>query len=66
MQSDIKKIVEWCGTCSMELSPEKCKAMHLGKQSSPDFIAGNKLSVLVSSYKNKSTLSYQKLTWFSD
>ena len=30
----MKKIVEWCGTWSMKLSPEKCKAMHFRKQSS--------------------------------
>ena len=32
MQSDINKIVKWWKTWSMELSPEKCKVMHLGKQ----------------------------------
>ena len=43
MQTDIDKIVEWCKTWSMELSPEKYKIMHLGKQSSPkdNFIAEN-------------------------
>ena len=44
MQIDIDKIVEWCKTWSMELSPEKCKFMHLGKQSSLKdyFIAAEK------------------------
>ena len=32
MQSNINKIVKWCKTWSMELTPEKCKGMHLGKQ----------------------------------
>ena len=42
MQSDINKIVKWCETWFMELSPEKCKVMHLGKHSNPEdyFIAG--------------------------
>ena len=35
MQTDMEKKVEWCKTWSMELSQEKCKVMHLGKQSSP-------------------------------
>ena len=41
MQANIDKIVEWCKTWSMVLSPEKCKVMHFGKQSSPEdyFIA---------------------------
>ena len=30
MQTDIDKIVEWYKTWSIELSPEKCKVMHLG------------------------------------
>ena len=34
MQFDISKIVKWCETWSMELSPEKFKVMHLEKQSS--------------------------------
>ena len=31
----------------MELSPEKCKVMHLGKQTNPEdyFIAGKKIGV---------------------
>ena len=33
MQSDIKKIVEWCETWSMKLSPEKCK---IWKQMHPE------------------------------
>ena len=47
MQSDINKIVKWCKTWSMELSPEKCKVMHLGTQTNPEdyFIAGKKLGV---------------------
>ena len=47
MQTDIDKIVGWCKTWSMELSPEKCKVMHLGKQSNPKdyFIAEKKLGV---------------------
>ena len=47
MQTDIDKIVGWCKTWSMELSPEKCKVMHLGKQSNPKdyFIAEKKLVV---------------------
>ena len=32
IQSDIKKIVKWCKTWSIELTPEKCKVMHLRKQ----------------------------------
>jgi hypothetical protein len=32
MQSDIYRIVKCCETWSMELSPKKCKVMHLGKQ----------------------------------
>ena len=32
-------------TWSKESSPEKCKAMHLGKQSEDYFNAGNKISV---------------------
>ena len=47
MQSYINKIIKWCETWSMELSPEKCKVMHLGKQTNPEdyFIAGKKLSI---------------------
>ena len=47
MQSDIKKIVKWCETWSMELNSESCKIMHLGRQSSPEeyFIEEKKLSV---------------------
>ena len=47
MQSDINKIVKWCKTSSMELSPEKCKIMHLGKQTNPEdyFIAEKKIGV---------------------
>ena len=33
MQNDINRIVEWCVTWSMELISEKCKVIHLGKQS---------------------------------
>ena len=28
MQYDINRIVKWCETWSMEISPEKCKVMH--------------------------------------
>ena len=47
MQSDINNIVKWCETWSMELSPEKCKFMHLGKQTNPEdyFIAEKKIGV---------------------
>ena len=47
MQSDINKIVEWCETWPIVLSPEKCKCMHLWKQSNLEdyFKAGKKLSV---------------------
>ena len=47
MQSDINKIVKWRETWSMKLSPEKCKVIHLRKQSSREdyFIAGKKLSI---------------------
>ena len=34
MKNDIDKIFEWCKTWSMEICPEKCKIMHLGRQSS--------------------------------
>jgi hypothetical protein len=45
MQTDIDKIVGWCKTWSMELSPEKCKVMHLGKQSNPkDYFIAEKNS----------------------
>ena len=42
-----KMTLEWCKTWSMELSPKKCKVMHLVKQSSPKdyFIAEKKLRV---------------------
>jgi hypothetical protein len=45
MQADINRIIEWCETWSMELSPEKCKIMHLGNQKDPKdyLIAGRKL-----------------------
>ena len=47
MQSDINRIVRWCETWYMELGPEKCKVMHLGKQSNPEdyFIAEKKTGV---------------------
>ena len=47
MQSEINKIVKWCETWSMELSPEKCKVMHLGKQTNPNdyFIARKKQGI---------------------
>ena len=43
----INRIVKWCETWSMEISPEKCKIMHLGKQTNPEdyFIAGKKIDV---------------------
>ena len=45
MQADINRIVEWCDTLSMELSPEKCKIIHLGKQNNSKkyFTADRKL-----------------------
>ena len=60
MQSDIKKLIKWCKTWSMELSPEKCKVMQLGNQKTQKIISLQKkkkgvtecerdLSVLVSS-----------------
>ena len=80
MQYDIKRIVKWCETWSMEfgLSPEKCKIMHVGKQTNPEefFIAGKKIAVtdvkeiwvfssrLMARSKNKSTLQHQKQTRF--
>ena len=43
MRNDIDNILEWCKTWSMELSQEKCKDMHLGKQSSPkDYFTAEK------------------------
>ena len=47
MQSNINRIVKWCEIWSMELSPEKCKIMHLGNQLNPEdyFIAGKKVGV---------------------
>ena len=46
MQSDTKKIVMWCETWYMELSPVNCK-VHLGKQTNPEdnFIVGKKIGV---------------------
>ena len=49
MQYDINRIVKWSETWSMEfsLSPEKCKIMHVGKQTNPEefFIAGKKIGL---------------------
>ena len=47
MQFDINKIVKWFYTWSMELSPEKCKIMHLRKQIKPEdyLIAGKKIDI---------------------
>ena len=47
MQYDINRIVRWCEAWSMELSPEKCKVMHLEKQSNPEdyFIARKKIGL---------------------
>ena len=39
MQSDINKIFKWCETLSMELNPEKCKVLHLGKQTKQRIIS---------------------------
>ena len=46
MQADIHRIVEWCETSSMDLSPKKYKVMHLGKHIYPKdhFIADRKLN----------------------
>ena len=47
MQSDINKIVKWCETWSMKLSPEKYKSMHFGKQTNSQnyLIVGKKIGV---------------------
>ena len=80
MQSDVNMIVEWCETWYMELSPEKCKVMHLGKQTNPEdyFISGKMYvlqnvkeiwafsSCLMARGTNKSTLLHPKPTGFWD
>ena len=46
-QDDINKIINWCKIWSMELSPEKCKVMHMGSQLNPKsyFVAEKRVDI---------------------
>ena len=74
MECNINRIFKWLETWSLELSPKKCKIMHLGKLSNPDdyLIAGGKRcfimfsSCLIARGTNKSTLLHPKQSWLME
>ena len=66
MKFDINRIVKWCETWSMGLSPANCKVIYLGKQLNPEeyFIAEKNIIVTECQRDFSVLVSSDDGTWY--